>query len=351
MNRIILSGVLMLTTALPVPAQEQPPVLDSGFGIKSFGINTEVNYGSDDFHGFEQVSNGGFYLAGYLTFTKLGGDGSKLWSVPYRSDSGAFTWSQGGLFTDDEANAYVVTNTSWPREVPAIVKYNAVGEQIKKQELPINLGSSPLALSLTGSRVDGRIYALAEYYGNSWERMVFIGCFDKELVFVSSSVFADPVWSGGGISADGAGNVYYAGETPEDKWLIKKYAPGLSAVEWEARPDEYSYGRWVPAAGATGLTAANGGYVLSVSSEGAEKWRIPMTLDDFMDGIDVDGAGNVYMGGSTGAPDYYALLIKLRSADGVMMWSLPEQNGWWVDKALIDNQNRIYTVGHKEPVG
>ena len=79
MNRIILSGFLMSVAALPVLAQEQPPVFDGGFGIKNIGLN--LNY--ESFLGFEQSPDGGFYLSGSSTLSKLGNDGSGLWSILY----------------------------------------------------------------------------------------------------------------------------------------------------------------------------------------------------------------------------------------------------------------------------
>lgn len=351
MNRILLSGALMLFTVLSISAQELPPVLDSGFGIKNIGLNLETSY--ENFLGFEQSPDGGFYLAGYERLVRLGSDGTGLWSVSYDSAPDNLVVSPGGLFADDENNAYVVVNNWRPWGVPTIVKYSPEGTQIKKQGLPLSPELYPAAVSLTGSRADGRIYVSAEYeyYDNGWKRKVFLGCLDKNLAFVSSLVFTGPNWDYrgpfGAISADNAGDVYYAGATPEDsdKLLIRKYTSGFSGVEWEARPDEYSDFDAVLAAGAAGVSVASPreNYVLWISSEGAGKWRVPMPYrDDFYAGLAVDDAGNVYTGSSAAG---YGLLAKFNSSDGNTIWSLSEQSVWFLHKVLVDNQNRIYTIG------
>jgi len=349
MNRIVPSGLILLISALPLLAQELPPVLDAGFGIKSFGFNTQLN--GDTLGGFE-LGTDGFYIAGYGKLAKLEADGTEFWGID--TAPGPDLTGIEDLFLDAENNSYVaITELVSGGTAVSVVKFSSDSAELNRQALPIAPAANPYALSLTGSRTDGRIYVLAEYAyleNSVWKKKAVITCYNKELVFVSSTVFIDQNWSYGAISADEAGYVYYVGSAPEniDQLLVKKYTPELAAVAWEARPAQYSNIDTVLAAGAAGVAVAseNENYILSLSAAGAQKWSVPMPYRyAFDEGLSMDGEGNVYTCSSTGAPDYYALLAKFKSADGTVVWALPEQNGWAIDNMLLDGQNRIYTVG------
>jgi len=207
--------------------------------------------------------------------------------------------------------------------------------------------SDPVALGLAGNRVDGRLYLLAEYY--DWDvrqSMVFIGCYDDGMDMISSTTFPGSGLGVGALAADGAGNVYYSGIDGGNNWVIRKYSSKLTGLRWSANGGGADAGEsFSLAASPGGVAAADGREILHVSSDGSERWRMPIPGAYFFAGLAVDAYGNVYIGDVT-ADGNTAQIAKLKGADGSVDWTVLDPNAWYISNLLVDEEGRIYMVGY-----
>ena len=74
MHKIILFCLLALTVVTPGFSQQEPPVLDEGYGFK------QIIHASDSFYigGYKQLLDGGFYITSSDALTRLKPDGSVI---------------------------------------------------------------------------------------------------------------------------------------------------------------------------------------------------------------------------------------------------------------------------------
>lgn len=339
MKKLIISGLVILSAALPVLAQEQAPVLDPGFGIKPFAMDDSWIID------VKQATDGGFYVAGaWEGIARLDAAGNKLWSAPYTA-TGNYVDMLGGIAVDDADNVYAGIY-----EYPAgkIIKYDPAGNQVGSYAVDDTL------FGVVFNKGLNRLYAVT---GGG-----IILMFDSDLNFISSAACGEPgsvVWAEGGIGMDTAGNIYAGGwvQSGTTKRLAGyKYSSGLVKL-WEySEPigsGPFIAGEAIPGGGMYLIREyrLSPPSLLNISNDGIKLWekQIP---EDYHYYKGVDKAGNFYGATWDENNDWAVTINKLGYPDGAVEWSLPELFSGEADDILLDGQGRLYTFGSlMEPVG
>jgi len=339
MKKLIISGLVILSAAMPVLAQEQAPVLDPGFGIKPFAMDDSWIID------VKQTTDGGFYVAGaWEGLTRLDAAGNKLWSAPYTA-TGNYVDMPGSIAVDDADNVYVGLY-----EYPAgkIIKYDPAGNQVNSYAV------DDVLFGVVFNKELNRLYAVT---GGGIILML-----DSDLNFISSVSCGEPgevMWAEGGIGMDMAGNIYVGGwvQSGTTKRLAGyKYSSSLVKL-WEySEPvgsSPFIAGETIPTGGMYLIREyrLSPTSLLYISTGGVKLWekQIP---EDYHYYKGVDEAGNFYGATWDENNDWAVTINKLGYLDGAVEWSLPELFSGEADDILWDGQGRLYTFGSlMEPVG
>ncbi|MEA3307517.1 MAG: fibronectin type III domain-containing protein [Elusimicrobiota bacterium] len=265
---------------------------------------------------------------------------------------GDMLYSWNGIGMDSEGNVYVAVIDYKTYEAFAL-KYNYQGEVIKTHVLSEGFDGSPLGIAF--DRKYDKLYV------SSYDE---IHCFDKNLNFVNKQITRDlfPTYNyilyEAGLDVDKNGNVYTGGYENKypSRYVGLKYAPELSGLLWatigEVEPTlDYL----------SDMVAIPEGGMYIVGYEYDDQWNEEISVNHFTDngvidwktnffgwtdvtGLATDEAGNIYIGATF--YDYSAAqLVKLDEAIGDIAWSVLDPYGWSLTQALVDEQNRIYSVG------
>ena len=355
MYKIILFSLLALTVVTPGFSQQEPPVLDEGFGFK------QIVHASDSFYigGYKQLPDGGFYMASGDALTRLKPDGSAMWSFPFA----AGLFQSEGLAIDGSSNAYVAV-TDMVNRVAMVLKYNPAGSLVKTYSAPFPAAASPAAFGIAGNTGSGRIYVAVEYY-NSVSRFyeVAIQKLDTELNLLKTVVVPNPA-AGGGPPMPGGNHIFGGGmdiDAKENLYFIRshmfprypigsKYDSELNLL-WKvtlniepilfsviANPSGGIYISWfypsqpLPAVG-----------VMRISEDGSVVWESTIPDEVWNNNGAVDSAGNFYLQGSGFGGDFQPWLGKLNYLDGSLLWNvgIPDMD---IDPFYVDSHNRIYVL-------
>jgi len=339
MKKLIISCLVILSAVLPARAQEEAPLLDTGFGIKPFAMDDSWIID------VKQISDGGFYVAGaWEGIARLDAAGNKLWSAPYTA-TGDYADMQGGIAVDDADNVYAGI---YEYPVGKIIKYDPAGNQVKSYAVDDVLFGVVFNIELN------RLYAVT---GGGIILML-----DSDLNFISSVSCGEPgsvVWAEGGIGIDTAGNIYVSGwvQSGTTKRLAGyKYSAGLVKL-WEySEPigsSPFIAGEAIPGGGMYLVREyrLSPPSLLNISNDGVKLWekQIP---EDYHYYKGVDNAGNFYGATWDENNDWAVTISKLGYIDGAVEWSLPELFSGEADDILWDGQGRLYTFGSlMEPSG
>ena len=338
MNKILLTGLIILSSTLPVLAQEQAPALDGSFGVKPFAMDDSWIIDA------KPAADGGFYVGGaWHGLARLDAAGNKLWSKPYTT-AGAYVDMPGNIAVDGADNVYAGIY-DYPQG--RILKFNPDGDL---------LGSYAVDDVLFGVAYNKELNRLYAVTGDT------ILMLDTGLNLISSAaVTAPPVtaWLEGGIGLDKAGNVYVSGWTQSGttkRLAGYKYNSGLVKL-WEySEPigsSPFIAGEAIPDGGMYLIREyrANPTSLLNISNDGVKLWekQIP---EDYHYYKGVDNAGNFYGATWDENNDWAVTIGKYSYEDGAVLWSLPELFSGETDDILADAQDRLYTFGSlMDPVG
>jgi uncharacterized delta-60 repeat protein len=321
-------------------------------------------------------SSGNVYVAGYsegsgtqwdYATIKYAADGTQLWVARYNGPEN-FTDQVEAMALDSSGNVYV-TGTSYSLGTTmndyATIKYDTNGTElwVARYNGPENYRDYAQAIAVdssgnvyvTGYAVrsgSGSDYATVKYDPNG--NQLWVAMYDGP----GSS--ADQAWA---MALDSLGNVYvtgnsydYVSHTYSDYATIKYDANGNQL--WAARYDcpERAEAIAVDSSGNVCVTGGGGDYnTVKYDTNGNELWAArydgPANSREWVNGMAVDGLGNVYVTGQSTGIDTNADMatVKYDSATGDELWVAryddPANDFDYALAIALDSSGNVYVTG------
>ena len=304
---------------------------------------------------------------------KYNSAGAQQWAVTW-SGSASFDEEASGIYCDSQGNVYVcgyTEVTSGQNYNYITLKYNSTGslQWAKQYGAPINSYDNALFIDGDGSNVyvtgsssgqgTGRDFATVKYNSSgdtSWVARYNGTIQINEIPYgfkvdASGNVYVTGMSQGAASGVDYVTIKYNSGGTQQ--WLVRYTSPGAS--------QDIPEGLNVDGAGnvyVTGRTRINSSYndfaTVKYNSTGAEQWvavynNSGVDRDDYGYDVIADNQGNVYVTGNSqqSGTNRDAVTIKYNSS-GVEQW-VARYDGSNADETYsigVDGAGNIYTAGY-----
>lgn len=349
------------------------PVMDNAFNIKTFAIDWDS---WPYFQEAKQHSDGSIYLYSNdnwsIGVVKLDGEGHKLWDRYYEPE-----WTIGGFFIDNNGNSYTgYFNSFWDDKV-YIRRYDSNGNA-SDIEVPVEGASYVEPLNITGIKSLNRLYIVIYYAKEIYEPEyqytdgVIIKCYNtitnevttvKDYTPATEFFNVDNIWFNewGILKGSDDGNIYYARHlTVGDitKLKVEKFNSDFSVrtvvgeqeVGWS---ECMSVERIETSSGVVAVTRTCPDETFIFDT--LNNKIIPLTFEPNTEILNtaMDKEGNLYRVEENYNPEtgnYIEFITKYSRYDAGIKWRFSEvfDNWFWTHVLMIDDNNRVYTVGELE---
>jgi len=309
---------------------------------------------------------------------KYDASGNEQWVARFNGP-GNFDDTPYALAVDDSGNVYVTGESFWVIGNGydyTTIKYNASGEEqwVARFNGPANRHDRPQALAVDGS---GNVYVTGAerlYDWGSYATVKYNASGEEQWVAYYDGPGFSWDWAYA-LAVDGVGNVYVTGSSGEgtafDYATVKYNASGVE--QWVARYNgpENSTDRAtalaVDGAGSVYVTGSSedsiSGYdyaTVKYNASGEEQWvgryNGPGNSTDGADALAMDGAGTLYVTGlSKGSGSGYDYLtIKYSAATGDTLWARryngPANSDDLVTAMAVDDSGYIHVTGRSQGI-
>jgi len=310
---------------------------------------------------------------------KYNAAGAQQWAARYNGPGNDFDYANA-LAIDGAGNVYVTgySSGSGTGYDYATIKYNVTGIQqwVVRYNGPRNANDFAYALAIDGA---GNVYVTGRSAGSGTSDDYATIKYNVSGVQQWVARYDDPGNSNDGASAlavDGAGNVYVTGYSSgsgtSDDYATIKYNPA-GAQQWVARYNgpgngfDYATALAVDGAGNVYVTGSSSGSGISsdyatikYNAAGVQQWAAryngPGNFYDAATALAVDGAGNVYVTGeSDGSGTSYDYATIKYNAAGVQQWVAryngPENSDDEAIALAVDGAGNVYVTGESKGSG
>ncbi len=349
MNKL-LPCLLMLFCAGVVFSQEQVPVLDSSYGVKTFSDADGISP-----YSIRQSPDGGLYAGGDYGLLRFDANGNKLWSVVYPTVKPDYVTSAAGAIAVDPAGNVYICVDEFINYVPEphLLKYSPQGALVKDYRLlsAVSAADEPYAYGAAYNAGSQKVYAALGYYSEADNSLVTdIEELDKDLNVIKDAVHPGPGTDDtplAGIGIDASSNVYTGGSRTGSLIYALKYDADLN-LKYDfskdpVAPKMFVSGEVIPGGGVYITDNESGGTGLhNISASGAENWGNVLDYSTDIYIHSVDKAGNFYAVENLQTPQF----SEVGYTDGAVKWTVPEQQSVLLNAIFVDDQGRIYTEGY-----